>query len=238
MLLYHSVSDGDSVVDVPPPLFREQIGWLRDHYPVRSLDEVLAGPVSGETPVVITFDDGYRDFLTEAFAVLSRHGLPATVYLVTETLRDPSRGFSFAAGRGKRPLGADEVRELVASGLVTVGSHTHRHRRLVGCPEAILRSELETSAATLGELLGDEPLHFAYPWGRFDRAAEGVVRTLFRSAAIAGSRTNRLPLDPFRIARIPVKREGLEGFRRRVEGALFLEGVARAARDRLAGGLG
>lgn len=95
ILRYHSVSseaDGthlclDPGLAVLPEDFDRQCAWLRRHYRVVSLDEMVdalqAGRALPPKAVALTFDDGYLDNYTRAFPILQRHGLNATFYVST-----------------------------------------------------------------------------------------------------------------------------------------------------------
>jgi len=68
--------------------FEEQIKWLlRDFEPV-TLQEGLryleGGPLRHKSPVVLTFDDGYRTVYEIAYPILKRHGVPATLFVCTD----------------------------------------------------------------------------------------------------------------------------------------------------------
>ena len=55
-------------------------------YDIVSMDEVCqraVSPASQRRFVCLTFDGGYKDLITSAYPVLSRHGVPFTVYLPT-----------------------------------------------------------------------------------------------------------------------------------------------------------
>jgi peptidoglycan/xylan/chitin deacetylase (PgdA/CDA1 family) len=95
ILRYHSVStqaDGthyclDPGLAVTPLDFDRQCAYLKAHYQVISLDEMVTRVATGRAlpprAVALTFDDGYLDNYTQAFPILSRHGLPATFYVTT-----------------------------------------------------------------------------------------------------------------------------------------------------------
>ena len=76
----------------------------------------------------------------------------------------------------------DMLREMSRND-VTIGSHTRSHALLVNESKATIRAEITGSKQVLEQHLGIPIHHFAYPDGRFDRAAvEGVVAAGFRSA--------------------------------------------------------
>ena len=75
--------------------------------------------------VVITFDDGFRDFYTAAFPVMQEHQFTATVFLPTAFIGEDRRSF-----KGAECLTWEEVRRLRRAG-VQFGSHTVNHPRLV-----------------------------------------------------------------------------------------------------------
>ena len=80
ILTYHSISEGDSPLRISPSLFEEQVEWLRTNAHVTSLAEVVSALVEGkavpERTVVLTFDDGFRDFYSSAAPILRRFELP------------------------------------------------------------------------------------------------------------------------------------------------------------------
>jgi glycosyltransferase involved in cell wall biosynthesis/peptidoglycan/xylan/chitin deacetylase (PgdA/CDA1 family) len=122
VLTYHRVGDPG---DGPPGLmsatvraFERQMAWLAGTRRAVSLDNVLAardgGPPLPPHAVLVTFDDAYADFATHAWPVLSRHGIPAVLFVPTAYPGDPGSAFwwdrLFAAVRSARgvldtPLG-------------------------------------------------------------------------------------------------------------------------------------
>lgn len=90
ILSYHRVADDyfRPQMAVPPAVFEKQMNFIRENFKVISLDEALPF-LRGESPLkedvaVITFDDGYRDNYTQAFPVLKKYSLPATIFLTTD----------------------------------------------------------------------------------------------------------------------------------------------------------
>jgi peptidoglycan/xylan/chitin deacetylase (PgdA/CDA1 family) len=75
-----------SIKAIPPRLFEEQMAYLRKHFSVLSLYELLQGSQDRSLPsnsVAVTFDDGYRDNYTFALPILKKYRIPATIFLTT-----------------------------------------------------------------------------------------------------------------------------------------------------------
>jgi len=181
ILAYHQVSDSGppslSHYRVPPALFEEHLRCLKEagFYSVRLSDWCLAVATHQRLPgrpCVITFDDGYRDFATEAWPLLKKYGFSATVFLVTENM---GKDNAWDARFGTRvPLMSwDEVLRHAADG-VEFGSHSLSHWPMTGLdPEGIFRDMLQ-SKNMLEQKLG-AVTSFAYPYGDCDLSTRQIV---------------------------------------------------------------
>jgi peptidoglycan/xylan/chitin deacetylase (PgdA/CDA1 family) len=170
ILAYHSISEnlfGYShpyyQINTSPKVFTEQMKWLRNAgYRTLNLEELAAALEGGVCDLskrfVITFDDGYRDVLTEGWPVMHQCGFSATVFLATDRIHSCSR----------RVEGADyltwrDVRELHAQGM-SFGSHTVSHADLRSMDPEEIDYELGYSKEIIEQTLG-APVHsFAYPF--------------------------------------------------------------------------
>jgi peptidoglycan/xylan/chitin deacetylase (PgdA/CDA1 family) len=178
ILMYHSVSSPEqdpNLLCVVPDRFEQQLGWLHRHglrgVSMRELNLASEnGAVAGL--VGLTFDDGYRDFLTSALPVLEHYGFTATLFAVAGLLG----GENIWDGALRWPLlDADELREVRTRG-IEVGSHGMSHARLAGLDQVELKREVHESRELLSELLGEAVDGFCYPYGSLDRPAVQAVR--------------------------------------------------------------
>jgi peptidoglycan/xylan/chitin deacetylase (PgdA/CDA1 family) len=233
LLQYHRVGRRAQVeIDLPQARFEEQMALLADDGRATALDHALelltgSGEVPERDPVVVTFDDGTADFADIAAPVLVRHGIPVIVYVATEFV-EHQRGFPHDGV----PLSWSALRDLVATGLVTVGSHTHTHAVLDRVDDSIAAAELDESIRLLEDRLSIAPRHFAYPKGVLGSpAATAAVRRRFASAALADVGVNRYGrTDPYRLARSPIQvSDGMRWYARKLRGGLALEGTLRRA---------
>src|SRR5271166_3851463 len=109
ILTYHSISEGDSPLQIAPSLFAEHMEWLHANVRVAPLAEVVSA-LTGHQPlpertVVLTFDDGFADFYSSAAPVLRKLKLPATLFVLTGLCGQASDGpAQETAGIMRRPL--------------------------------------------------------------------------------------------------------------------------------------
>jgi peptidoglycan/xylan/chitin deacetylase (PgdA/CDA1 family) len=232
ILIYHRVGARTPVsVDLPTALFDEQMAYLAERANVLTLsaaaDLLAAGtaPDDARPHVVVTFDDGTADFVDEALPVLARHGVAATYYLATDFL-DRQRPFPDDG----QPMTWDAAKEMVASGLVEVGSHTHTHALLDRIPPREAADELDRSIAAIEDHLGTTPEHFCYPKALLGSPQnEHEVRVRFRTATIGRTRPNPWRgSDLHRLTRSPIQTsDGMEHFECKVAGGMRLENDVR-----------
>jgi peptidoglycan/xylan/chitin deacetylase (PgdA/CDA1 family) len=235
VLIYHRVGAGSGLeLDLPLAVFEDQMAELAASGQVTSLDgalEALASTAPPErNPVVVTFDDGTPDFVATALPVLERYRIPATMYLATAFI-DEQRPFPY----GAPPASWEAMRDAVATGLVTVGSHTHTHVLLDRLPTEQIDSELDTSIRLIQDRLQVTPEHFAYPKALPPSpVADRAVRDRFRSAVLAGTRPNRYGrTDPYRLARSPIQAgDEMRWFRKKVAGGMGFEDDIRRTANR------
>ncbi|PSB45447.1 glycosyl transferase family 2 [Cyanosarcina cf. burmensis CCALA 770] len=182
ILMYHRVApDGSPATSryrVTPQAFAEQLRYLHDagFYSVTLDDWYAAMATKTALPgraVLITFDDGYQDFLTYAQPVLKQYGFSATVFLVADRIGQTNCWDSFY-GEDLPLLSWEEIRQLQAEG-VEFGSHTASHRPLTGLSLAEVVSEAARSRTILQQGLGHSPKAFAYPYGDTDPVVQHLI---------------------------------------------------------------
>jgi peptidoglycan/xylan/chitin deacetylase (PgdA/CDA1 family) len=177
ILMYHRIAE-DGPADLAqyrtvPAAFEEQLAHLRRAgYQSVSLDDWRRAcerrrPLPGRV-VLITFDDGYRDFADSAWPLLQRYGFGATVFLAAGEVGSTSRWDRDLGGEFPL-LGWKEARRLRSRG-VEFGSHTVTHPSLLELSNAEIVRECARSRAILAERLGAPPTAIAYPYGDADPA--------------------------------------------------------------------
>jgi peptidoglycan/xylan/chitin deacetylase (PgdA/CDA1 family) len=170
ILMYHSICENRSnnvhpyyVTETSPETFEAHMKYLHEEGYSSISPEELLNVLNSSRPnrqklVVITFDDGYRNFYTRAFPILSKYNMRATVYLPTAYINNQAQSFL-----GKKCLTWTQARELQDGGIF-FGSHTVTHSRLRHMASADLERELRESKDTIENELGTAVTSFAYPF--------------------------------------------------------------------------
>lgn len=235
VLAYHRVGAlTPMAVDLPDLLFADQMRLLVESRRVVRLGEALRLLAEAEPPdddpVVVTFDDGTADFVDHALPVLVDLAVPATLYVATAFV-DEGRPFPHEG----RPISWAGLEEAVGTGLVDVGTHTHSHLLLDRVDADTARDEFARSVGLVHDRLGVDAVDFAYPKAVAPTPeVDRVVRSTFRSAALAGTRANRYgATDPHALARSPIQvSDGTRWFQRKLDGGLGLEDRVRTLANR------
>lgn len=236
ILTWHSIDESGSPISVTPEAFGRQVEWLASgRVRVLSLDAITA-ETGEDDAVALTFDDGFRNFATEAAPALLDRGLPVTLFVVTDHV-----GRTNAWGGQPDPvvpelplLDWDALGQLAGQG-VAIESHTRRHPRLPSLGETALTDELGASADRIESELGRRPRWLAYPFGAENLAVRaaagrhyaGAVTTEYRALGPAVDRYAAPRLDAWYFqAPGALDRWSSPGFRQ----ALWVRRQARRAR--------
>ncbi len=172
VLTYHDMvlkRDKDSVwFDCTPEELTEQLDYLTaqgaDFISLEDLYKGLTG-ISPMKPksLVITFADNYQGFYDLAWPILKARKIPVTLFVHTGHVGSQK-------GRPKMPW--QTLKELAASGLVSVQSQTVSHPAdLTKLPAEVLAKEFADSKAAIEKELGIDCWAIAYPNGKFNFSA-------------------------------------------------------------------
>ena len=189
VLMYHGITDGTSgahpyfETTTSPEVFARQMQQIDElGYTVLSLDaaiKMMDSQSVASKQVVITFDDGLRDFYTHAVPVLQRYGYPATMFVVSKFVS----GYG-DHGNGRASMTWAEVRESDALGM-QIGSHTATHPQLRAVPAGQFESELRNSKEEIEHHMGKQISSFSYPYA-FPEEDTSFVERLRTSLKDAG----------------------------------------------------
>jgi peptidoglycan/xylan/chitin deacetylase (PgdA/CDA1 family) len=217
ILCYHGVSPQpeDDGQTVHQDNFSAQLAYLARHYRVISLEayaqcrkEKIPVP---ERSVILTFDDGYRNFWSAALPILDRYHFPATLFVVTNHLEDGAEADLAMEWKPKDDHGYVTWRQIEAAEgrhQMQIGSHSVSHPMLSHCSPEQVEQEIQESRKILGARLKRAPIAFAYPFGDYGGRARDYLRTAAYGCAVTtddgfnGSNTDSYLLRRMGIANV------------------------------------
>lgn len=183
ILMFHRIANVEPGIPEPtwnvtPQNFRRQLERLLElGYDFWSLTKIIdyarTNKAIPSNVTVITFDDGYGNFYTNAWPILKEFNIPSTIFLVTGYM-DSEEPFKFdnwsstyfrqASPVAWRPLKWSECIEMMDSGLVQFGSHTHSHIDYRN-KDKQFKKDIQISLDILKEKFGYNSFTFAFPFG-------------------------------------------------------------------------
>lgn len=220
VLAYHGVeTTPSSSFSVSVENFSRQMEHLHTHYNVISLDEMQRYLSSVEkvhdNTIVLTFDDGYKNFRENALPILKRLNLPATCFIIASKLN----------GEDGRFMNREDLSEPLTTGLISVGSHSLTHKSVARIDGNIRDQEIRGSKELLQDRLLREITFFCYPYGTFRDFNRESIEVLqgsgYRLACTSINGVNFKGTDPFRLRRTKIEwGDDLVTFSRILKGGL------------------
>jgi len=220
ILCYHRIASGGGKMVVSIANFQAQLDWLvRNDYQVirlSRLGEFLAGRAAlPQRSVVITMDDGYESMYRNAFPLLRRYGMPATLFLYTDFI-GASEGLSWG-----------QLEEMSRSGVVDIQAHSKTHRNLIerlpGETDPIYRQAIEAEVRVPRQVLERRlPVDvnaYAFPYGDAnDTVLDVLTRQQYRLAVTVNPGGNAFFAQPLMLRRTMIYGDiDLESFKARLQ---------------------
>jgi peptidoglycan/xylan/chitin deacetylase (PgdA/CDA1 family) len=182
ILCYHAVQPGwPSPMNMDPDAFDEQCAWLARRKSVVPLQSAVAHlDRSGRLPrgmAALTFDDGFASMYEHGLPILAAHRMPATVFLVAQTLTPSGQRVDWVDDPPAEELATltiEQVREMQEAG-VSFESHSWSHTDLSRLSFEDCVRDLRESRELLESLLGHPVRLLAYPRGRHNAAVRAAA---------------------------------------------------------------
>jgi peptidoglycan/xylan/chitin deacetylase (PgdA/CDA1 family) len=179
VLMYHYVEplppNADDIrrgLTISPELFRDHLAYLQQQgYQTVSFAQVYDALMTGSPlppkPIILTFDDGYDNHYHIVFPLLQEFGMIGTFYVITAALDNQRSGY----------ITWEQAAQMAQAGM-EIGAHTKNHVELRGRSYDVLVYEVIGSIESVTAHIGQRPITFSYPVGRYDRDTLALMASL------------------------------------------------------------
>ncbi len=198
ILCYHGILDvpwGQANLFVKTNDFEEQMKYLNESGYTPIFASEIANAKQYKKPIIITFDDGYKDVYTNAFPILKKYNIKANIYIISGWIN------------GDVYMSTADLKEMASSPLIEVGSHTVSHKALATLGESQIEEEVKNSQENLQEVTGQKVDVIAYPTGSFDDRVINITKKYYKyGLSTIKGKENPEKLNTYSLRRIYVYR--------------------------------
>lgn len=157
-----------------------------------------------EKEVLLTFDDGYKDFIENALPVVKKYRFRAIVFIVADLVGEYNKWDWKKLNVKKYLMDWKDIEHIMKEG-IEIGSHTLTHPFLTQLDPKEAIKEIEYSKKKLEDRLGIEIKSFCYPYGDYNEQIRDVVESVgYKNAFTTKEGSFEAEDDPFQIRRLTI----------------------------------
>ena len=179
IITYHHIGydpTGNNTMYVTPEDFRDQMEAIHYLGYTAITFEDFKNLKNIKRPIMVMFDDGYRDNYTNAFPIMKEYGIKATLFMVGKSLDNKEQS-----------LTSEMLKEMSDSGYFSIQSHTFTHSNMATFPEEELRYEFNTANLIIARATGKIPFALSYPTGSYNALVINTAARYYQFAVTANT---------------------------------------------------
>ena len=163
---YHSIGDDKCPLSTDTKDFEKHLIYLKKN----NYKSIFFGEVSSSNKrnFIMTFDDGYKDLISNCLPLLKKYNFKATCFLVSDKIGKINDWDKENKNiKTKKIMDESDIRIWIKNGM-KIGSHSKNHKILTKIDQNELTKEISSSKIELEKLIGEEVVSFCYPYGKFN----------------------------------------------------------------------
>ena len=194
--MYHRFNENKyPSTNIRMKIFKEQMNIIKDlnykfYDPSLFISEFDKPKINKE--ILITIDDGFKSFYTEAWPYLKKNKIPFILFVSTE----PVGKYGY--------MNWDEIKEIEKSEIGFIGHHSHTHEYLIDMSNNEFINDIETATKIFKKELGYIPKIFSYPFGEYSLFMKNYISKNFEVAFGQHSGVIDINKDKFELPRFPI----------------------------------
>ena len=195
-IMYHRFNENKyPSTNIKMDIFEEHINIIKNSdfnfLNPNNFDEQFKKPKS-KKEILITIDDAFESFYTEAWPYLKENKIPFILFVSTEPVG--KRGY----------MTWEQIKEVEVEDFVNIGHHSHTHKYLIDGSYEEFILDIETANKIFLSELGYVPNLFSYPFGEYSKFMKDYISKNFKYAFGQHSGVIDLNKDKFELPRFPI----------------------------------
>ena len=194
--MYHRFNENKyPSTNIKMDIFKEHINIIKNSdfnfLNPNNFDEQFKKPKS-KKKILITIDDAFESFYTEAWPYLKENKIPFILFVSTEPVG--KKGY----------MTWQQIKEVESNNFAFIGHHSHSHEFLIDVTNEEFILDIEKANKIFLKELGYIPSLFSYPFGEYSKFMKDYISKNFKYAFGQHSGVIDLNKDRFELPRFPI----------------------------------
>ena len=194
--MYHRFNESKyPSTNIQMEVFKEHVKFIKDSniefYNPKEFEENFGNPKK-EKKVLLTIDDAFLSFYTEAWPYLKKNKIPFILFVSTEPVG--KRGY----------MTWDQIREIDDTDFGSIGHHSHTHEYLIDDTDEEFILDIKKANKIFLQKLGYVPTLFSYPFGEYSKFMKDFISKNFKLAFGQHSGVIDSNKEKFELSRFPI----------------------------------
>ena len=195
-IMYHRFNESKyPSTNIQMNVFKDQINLIKKSnlifYNPKNLVANFDKPKK-QRQILITIDDAFKSFYTEAWPYLKKNKIPFILFVSTEPVG--KKGY----------MTWDQILEIESSDFVMIGHHSHTHDYLIDKTNQEFISDIERANVIFEDKIGYSPTLFSYPFGEYSKFMKDYISNNFKLSFGQHSGVIDINKDKFELPRFPI----------------------------------
>jgi len=174
IISYHSISDENCPISLSLKEFEKQLVFFKkNNFHSIHFNEIKN---TSKKKFIITFDDGYKDLITNALPLLKKYNFKATCLIISNLIGKRNIWDEYKKNvKDKELMNLSDINYWLKNGM-KIGSHSKNHKKLTKLDEKEKMDEIINSKNELESLTGTTIDSFCYPYGLYNENVVNIVK--------------------------------------------------------------
>ena len=195
-IMYHRFNESKyPSTNIQMEVFKKHIQIIKDSgyilYNPKNFEDEFDTPKK-KKKILLTIDDGFKSFYTEAWPYLKKNKIPFILFVSTE----PVGKYGYMTW--------EQIKEIEKTDFAVIGHHSHTHDYLIDKTHEEFIDDIETASKLFTENIGYIPTLFSYPFGEYSKIMKDYISRNFKLSFGQHSGVIDVNKEKFELPRFPI----------------------------------